>query len=55
MKILVTGGAGFIGFHTAKALAERGDKVVVVDDFNPYYDVNLKKEGEPEFSWPSLS
>jgi UDP-glucuronate 4-epimerase len=43
MKILVTGGAGFIGFHVAKALAERGDKVVVIDNFNDYYDVSLKK------------
>ncbi|MFH0870340.1 MAG: SDR family NAD(P)-dependent oxidoreductase [archaeon] len=43
MKILVTGGAGFIGFHVAKALAERGDDVVVVDDFDDYYEVELKK------------
>ncbi len=43
MQILVTGGVGFIGFHTAKALLERGDNVVVVDNFNDYYDVNLKK------------
>lgn len=43
MKILVTGGAGFIGFHVARALALRGDEVVVVDNFNDYYDVSLKK------------
>ncbi|MBC8500724.1 MAG: SDR family NAD(P)-dependent oxidoreductase [Nanoarchaeota archaeon] len=43
MKILVTGGAGFIGFHTAKALLDRGDEVVVVDNFNEYYDVSLKR------------
>src|SRR3989344_6053168 len=43
MKVLVTGGAGFIGFHVAKALLERGDEVVVVDNLNDYYDVNLKK------------
>ncbi len=42
-KILVTGGAGFIGFHTAKALLDRGDKVICVDNFNDYYDINLKK------------
>ena len=42
MNILVTGGAGFIGFHVAKALTERGDEVVIIDNFNDYYDVNLK-------------
>lgn len=42
MKILVTGGAGFIGFHITKALLERGDSVVIVDNFNDYYDPKLK-------------
>jgi len=42
MKILVTGGAGFIGFHVAKALLERGDSVVIIDNFNDYYDPKLK-------------
>lgn len=42
--ILVTGGAGFIGFHTAKKLLERGDRVVVVDNFNDYYDPQIKKD-----------
>ena len=42
MKILVTGAAGFIGFHTAKALLARGDQVVGLDNLNEYYDVNLK-------------
>ncbi len=42
MKILVTGAAGFIGFHTAKQLLERGDTVVGLDNFNDYYDVGLK-------------
>lgn len=42
MKILVTGTAGFIGFHLAKKLIERGDEVVGVDNINDYYDVNLK-------------
>lgn len=41
-KILITGTAGFIGFHLAKKLLERGDKVVGIDNLNDYYDVNLK-------------
>lgn len=43
MKILVTGGAGFIGAHVAKKLAERGNDVVIVDDFNNRYDPALKE------------
>ena len=43
MKILVTGAAGFIGFHTSKKLLERGDVVVGLDNFNDYYDVRLKE------------
>jgi UDP-glucuronate 4-epimerase len=42
MTILVTGAAGFIGFHTAKALLDRGDTVIGLDDLNDYYDVALK-------------
>lgn len=42
MKILVTGTAGFIGFHLAKKLLERGDEVTGLDNINDYYDVNLK-------------
>ncbi len=42
MKILVTGTAGFIGFHLANRLLERGDEVVGIDNINDYYDVNLK-------------
>ncbi len=42
MKILVTGTAGFIGFHLAKKLLERGEEVVGLDNINDYYDVNLK-------------
>jgi UDP-glucuronate 4-epimerase len=42
MRILVTGTAGFIGFHLAKYLLERGDEVIGIDNINDYYDVNLK-------------
>ena len=42
MKILVTGTAGFIGYHLALRLLERGDEVVGLDNINDYYDVNLK-------------
>ena len=42
MKFLVTGTAGFIGFHVAKYLIDRGDEVVGLDVINDYYDVNLK-------------
>lgn len=40
---LVTGAAGFIGFHVSRALLERGDRVVGLDNLNDYYDVSLKK------------
>ena len=43
MRILVTGAAGFIGFHTARRLLERGDHVVGLDNLNDYYDVALKQ------------
>lgn len=44
MKYLITGGAGFIGSATAKALMDRGDQVVLIDNFNDYYDQNLKRD-----------
>lgn len=43
MKILITGAAGFIGFHTCMKLLAKGDTVVGVDNFNDYYDPELKK------------
>ncbi|MGJ3230891.1 MAG: NAD-dependent epimerase/dehydratase family protein [Oceanicaulis sp.] len=43
MAILVTGAAGFIGFHVARALLERGDTVLGVDCLTDYYDVSLKR------------
>lgn len=43
MKILVTGAAGFIGFHVAKRLLERGDEVLGIDNLNDYYDPKLKQ------------
>ncbi|HEX4857132.1 MAG TPA: NAD-dependent epimerase/dehydratase family protein [Limnobacter sp.] len=42
--VLITGHAGFIGFHTAKALLERGDKVIGFDSLNSHYDTRLKRE-----------
>ena len=43
MRILVTGAAGFIGFHLSRRLLDRGDSVVGVDNMNAYYDVRLKE------------
>ena len=43
MKVLVTGAAGFIGYHICKVLCERGDEIVGIDNLNDYYDVNLKQ------------
>jgi len=60
MRILVTGVAGFIGFHTAKRLLDHGDEVVGLDNLNEYYDVNLKLarlrqlQGRPGFRFRKL-
>ena len=43
MKILVTGAAGFIGFHVSQTLCARGDEVVGIDNLNDYYAVSLKE------------
>ena len=42
-RVLVTGAAGFIGFHLAKRLLDDGYEVVGIDKVNPYYDVRLKE------------
>ena len=43
MRVLVTGGAGFIGSHVCERLAARGDEVVIVDSFDPFYDPSIKR------------
>jgi UDP-glucuronate 4-epimerase len=47
MRILLTGGAGFIGSHLLERLLARGDQVAVIDDFNDYYDPALKRRNLP--------
>jgi UDP-glucuronate 4-epimerase len=57
MKFLVTGAAGFIGFHVSQALIKRGDEVVGIDNINDYYDTSLKNARldrltvDPKFSF----
>ena len=48
MKILLTGGAGFIGSHLLERLIARGDDVAVIDDFNDYYDPAIKRANLPK-------
>lgn len=58
--VLITGVAGFIGFHTAQRLLGQGRRVVGVDNFSPYYDVQLKRDRlaqltpHPAFSFAEL-
>ena len=60
MTYLITGAAGFIGFHLSKRLLALGKSVVGVDNLSDYYDVNLKKmrlsklDGNPEFTFYKL-
>jgi len=60
MKILITGAAGFIGFHVAERLLAQGHDVVGIDNLNDYYDVNLKRarlariETQPNFRFLKL-
>jgi UDP-glucuronate 4-epimerase len=60
MKYLITGAAGFIGFHLSKRLLGQGNSVVGIDNLNEYYDVNMKKarlnelKGDPEFTFHKL-
>src|SRR5258706_240036 len=57
MIFLVTGSAGFIGFHVAQYLLDHGEQVIGIDNLNPYYDVALKQarlarlEGREGFSF----
>jgi len=59
-KVLVTGAAGFIGFHLSRQLSARGDTVLGLDNLNDYYDVRLKTdrlaqlEGQPGFRFRKL-
>ena len=43
--IVLTGAAGFIGFHVAKMLLSQGHHIIGIDNMNDYYDVSLKKGG----------
>jgi UDP-glucuronate 4-epimerase len=54
MKVLLTGVAGFIGMHSARRLLARGDEVIGVDNLNPYYPVQLKKDRLAQLKHPKL-
>ena len=55
MTVVVTGAAGFVGMYVAERLLQRGETVVGVDDFNPYYDVALKElRAERLAAWPEF-
>ena len=52
-KVLVTGSAGFIGFHVAQRLLREGKQVLGLDNMNAYYDVNLKCARLAQLSGPA--
>ncbi|GAH17386.1 unnamed protein product, partial [marine sediment metagenome] len=49
MRVLITGGAGFIGSHVTDALLKRGDEVICLDNFNDYYDPKRKRRNVAPF------
>ena len=61
MRVLVTGAAGFIGYHLARTLLDRGDTVIGLDNLNDYYDVRLKEarlerlQGHANFEFHRIS
>ena len=61
MKVMVTGAAGFIGFHVSRRLLERGDTVLAIDNLNDYYEVSLKQarlgklDQYPEFTFRKIN
>ncbi len=55
MSILVTGAAGFIGYHAASALLARGEQVIGVDSLNDYYDVRLKEARLARLAGPGFT
>jgi UDP-glucuronate 4-epimerase len=55
VSVLVTGAAGFVGFHVARALLARGELVIGVDNLNDYYDVQLKRARLAQLAGPGFS